>query len=134
MSSVVIISLPLLVQLGTCLYMTVILTVFFASILSGDLTEGVNEGLSTLMVNSIGSKKGFLKSIGGGLRVVILKGPLGWGTRLWPTRMQEYSPPSGWLTLNTALDSTMVLGSNFRFTATSTPSLPSHPPALRFTC
>lgn len=47
------------------------------SILSGDLTEGVKEGLSTRMVNSIGSKKGFLKSIGGGLVVVILKGPFG---------------------------------------------------------
>lgn len=77
MSSVVIISLPLLVQLGTCLYMIVMLTVFLASILRGDLTEGVKEGLSTRMVNSMGSKKGFLKSMGGGLEEVILKGPLG---------------------------------------------------------
>jgi hypothetical protein len=49
----------------------------FTSILVGDLSEQVKEGLSSLMVKSIGSKKGFLKSIGGGLAPTILNGPLG---------------------------------------------------------
>jgi len=55
----------------------VILTVFLASILVGDLRDAVKEGLSILMVKSIASKKGFLKSIGGGFYPTILKGPLG---------------------------------------------------------
>ncbi len=36
-------------------------------------------GLSILMMNSIASKNGFLKSIVGGLAPVILKGPFGYG-------------------------------------------------------
>jgi hypothetical protein len=57
-----------------------ILYLLFTSILTGDLTEAVNEGLSIRIVNSIASKKGFLKSIGGGLDDVILNGPFGYGT------------------------------------------------------
>jgi hypothetical protein len=48
-----------------------------ASILIGDLVLETKLGLSILIINSIASKKGFLKSIVGGLAPAILKGPLG---------------------------------------------------------
>jgi hypothetical protein len=52
------------------------LKTFFPSTFTGDLTVLVNDGLSIRMINSHASKKGFLKSIGGGL-ADILKGPFG---------------------------------------------------------
>lgn len=55
------------------------LSTFFPSTFIGDLTPEVKDGLSIRTVNSYASKKGFLKSIGGGLAPAILKGPLGWG-------------------------------------------------------
>lgn len=53
----------------------------------GDLTEDVKDGLSILNVNSKASKKGFLKSIGGGLAPAILNGPLGYGAIPYPINM-----------------------------------------------
>lgn len=55
------------------------LRTFFPSIFTGLLTELVKDGLSIRTINSQASKNGFLKSIGGGL-AVILKGPLGCGS------------------------------------------------------
>lgn len=77
MSSVEMVSLPLLDEPATALYVRLILMFFLASILIGLFTFAVKEGLSILMMNSIGSKKGFLNSMGGGLAPAILKGPLG---------------------------------------------------------
>jgi len=48
-----------------------------ASIFIGDFVLDTKLGLSILIMNSIASKNGFLKSIVGGLAPVILKGPLG---------------------------------------------------------
>jgi hypothetical protein len=45
--------------------------------LIGDFVFDIKLALSILIINSIGSKKGFLKSIVGGLAPVILNGPLG---------------------------------------------------------
>ena len=88
----------------------------------GDLTEAVKEGLSILIINSIASKNGFLKSIEGDLAWLILKGPLGKGDRLYPIKMHEYSPPSLLLILNNALDSANELGSNLILIGISNPS------------
>ncbi len=73
---------------------------FFPSTFTGDFTELVNEGLSMRTVNSQASKKGFLKSIGGGFAPVILKGPFGCGRLAYPFKMHRYYPLSGEDTIN----------------------------------
>ena len=50
----------------------------------GDLVLETKLGLSILMMNSMASKNGFLKSIVGGLGPVILKGPFGYGAVQYP--------------------------------------------------
>ncbi len=99
-----------------------ILNTFLPSTLTGDFTALVKEGLSILIINSQASKNGFLKSIGGGLFAVILKGPFGWGKVVYPLSMQTYYPASGdvitiWLIL-----SVIVEGSNLILTNAYTPS------------
>jgi hypothetical protein len=69
------------------------------SILIGLLTVLVKLGLSILIINSAGSKNGFLKSIAA-LPPAILKGPLGCGAELTPINRQLYSPPSSELIIS----------------------------------
>ena len=90
--------------------------------MTGDFTPLVKDGLSILIINSQASKKGFLKSIGGGLLAVILKGPLGWGKVVYPLSMQTYYPASGELITSWLMLSVIVEGSNLILTNASTPS------------
>ena len=98
------------------------LNTFFPSTLTGDLTALVKEGLSIRTVNSQASKKGFLKSIGGGLAPAILNGPLGCGKVVQPLSMHTYYPESGEETINWHTLSLIPEGQNLTFTIDSTPS------------
>lgn len=103
------------------------LSTFFPSTFTGLFTALVKEGLSIRTVNSKASKKGFLKSIGGGFAPAILNGPLGCGKIVYPFKMLTYSPASGedmisWHALSLKLE-----GSNFTFTEVSIPSKFSQP-------
>ena len=93
------------------------------------MSEDVKDGLSILIIKSMVSKNGFLKSIGGGFDPVILKGPLGCGDSPYPIKTHWYSPPSLLLTVKSALDSCNELGSNLMLIGTSIPSNESHGPA-----
>ena len=55
--------------------------------MTGDLTVVENAVLSRRIINSIGSKNGFLNSIGAGLGPTILKGPLGCGADEIPCKL-----------------------------------------------
>jgi len=120
LSPVEIVKRPFEGVFGTALYIKLMLSTFLPSILTGDLTVLVKEGLSILIVNSHASKKGFLKSIGGGL-AEILNGPLGCGSDAYPLRMQTYSPESGDATINWHTLSDIEEGSNLTFTNASVP-------------
>lgn len=71
------------------------LKIFLPSTFTGLFTADVNDGLSILTVNQYASKKGFLKSIGGGFAPAILNGPLGWGKVVYPFSTATYYPESG---------------------------------------
>ena len=92
------------------------LSTFFPSTFTGLLTAEVKEGLSMRTVNSKGSKKGFLKSMGGGFAPAILKGPLGCGKIVYPFKMATYSPLSGEEIMSWQAVSLRLEGSNLTLT------------------
>lgn len=85
----------------------------------------MKQGLSRRIVNSQGSKKGFLKSIGFGLAPLILNGPFGWGAVESPLSRQLYSPPSGLWIIRSATASPSKEGSNLMLSVISDPSYDS---------